>query len=160
MLLVHWSQHNLTNKIVKNGIRLSRKAIKPDIAIKGVWCFPYTQSKTLNANWKSFLKKDRNSVNYNGFVFRLHSNDFPIYAGDFTAIITNPSDRLFATYESFINKYGYYFNPKVLAMEITSEDNCFPDYGDFEIILTKPIPPERIVKILKDREPVACRHSG
>jgi hypothetical protein len=151
MLLVHWSKHNHTEKILKSGIRPSRKSISESQFIKGVWCFPFSRNKTLNAGWKSLLKRDRGSVNYNGFVFRLDKEDFPIYAGDFGIISMQPEARKFRSYDEFVSRYGHYFSPKTMSLESAKDKGPEPDYGDFEIILSKAVAPERIIKLLKDR---------
>jgi len=91
MLLIHWSKHNKTNLILQNGITPSSKIFTASHKrIKGIWCFPYTRNKTLNTRWKSLLKKDKGSSNYNGFVFKLETADFPIYAGDLGIIRFSP----------------------------------------------------------------------
>jgi len=124
--------------------------------MKGVWCFPYTRNKTLNTRWKSLLKKDRGNSTYNGFIFKLEPADFPIYAGDLGAIRSSPTSRLFETYESFSNKYGHYFSPKTLTMDYIEKNGIdeIPDYFDFEIILPKSITASRIIKVIKDRDPI------
>jgi hypothetical protein len=154
MLLIHWSKHNQTGKILKNGIRLSTKKMSDNSSIDGIWCFPYTRNKTLNTRWKSLLKKDRPTSNYNGFVFKLEAADFPIYAGDFGAISSFPPSKLFETYDLFAEKYGYYFSPKNLSMEFNNQNEVsgVPDYFDFEIVITKSIKASRIIKVLKDRD--------
>jgi hypothetical protein len=156
MLLIHWSKHNKANLILQNGIKPSGKAFMNDTRMKGVWCFPYTRNKTLNTRWKSFLKKDRGNTTYNGFVFKLASTDFPIYAGDFGAIKSSPAARLFQTYKSFSDKYGHYFSPKTFAMDYKEKNGMdeIPDYFDFEIILPKLITASRIIKVIKDRDPI------
>ena len=154
MLLIHWTKHNNTSAILQNGINPAlRTSVAENLGIKGIWCFPYTRNKTLNIRWKSMLKIDRGSSNYNGLVFKLTKSDFPIYAGDLGVIRMAPDKRQFNSYKSFSKQYGHYFSPKTMSMEYSrkNEINGVPDYFDFEIILLKPIDATRIIKILKDR---------
>ena len=157
MLLIHWSKHNNTGDILKNGIRPhKRKSQSEDVGdISGVWCFPFTRNKTLNNNWKSNLKVWRQDVtNFNGFVFKLTEEDFPIYAGDFSFIACFPEESIFDSMDAFLDTYGKYFSPQQMSYELTKEnlEKYWLDYQDFEIILPGKVEPKRIVKVIKDRK--------
>ena len=155
MLLIHWSKHNNTSDIIKNGIKSIRRKNKDydESELKGVWCFPYTRNKTYNNNWKTNLKSWRKiKTNFNGFVFKLEENDFPIYAGDWLYIAMKPDDHKFHTYSDFINKYGKYFSAENMNFEEGKSSNQNDiDLNNFEIIIPNKIESGRIVKIIKDR---------
>ncbi len=155
MLLIHWSKNNNTSKILKNGISPSAGSKIGSKYLVGVWCFPFSRNKTLNTRWRSFLKIEKEVANYNGYVFRLQPEDFPLYAGDFSAIRINPTSRLLTSQQELTKRYGHYFSPKSLSMEYDehTESKGIPDYFDFEIIIPHRISPDRIIKVIKDREP-------
>lgn len=154
MLVIHWSRHNNTDDILKNGIRPKTRKKEGAPNIKGVWCYPYTRNKTLNSNWKRNLKAWRgDNGNFNGFVFKLEAGDFPIYAGDFVGIGTFPEKSIFDDYESFSKTYGKYFHPEELDKRNTSIDDDYIYYQDFELILNQRIDPSRIIKVIRDRTP-------
>lgn len=74
MLAVHWTPVNETKKILKNGIRKSKK---------GLFCFPLTGHKHLDKWWRNFFNQCgvRERKNYNGIVFRIKEEDLPAYFG-------------------------------------------------------------------------------
>jgi hypothetical protein len=153
MLVIHWSKHNNTNDILKNGIRPKTRKREDSTDIKGVWCYPYTRNKTLNGNWKRNLKIWRgDDGNFNGFVFKLEDDDFPIFAGSFAGIGTFPEKSIFDSYELFSRTYGKYFHPNEIDNKNSASDD-YADYQDFELILNKRIDPSRIIKVIKDRTP-------
>lgn len=154
MLLIHWTKHNYTDDILKNGIRPKTRKFKSYSVkdIKGVWCYPYTRNKNLNHNWKRNLKSWRIiDSNFNGIVFKLEESDFPVYAGSFTSIGAFPEKTLYHTYEAFIEVYGSHFNPVEMHQSVPGHTI---DYQDFELILPNRIAPERIIKVIKDRPPL------
>lgn len=158
MLLIHWTKQNNTNDIIKNGITPTRRKNKDydENQLKAVWCFPYTRNKTLNNNWKSNLKSWRKiKSNFNGFVFKLEEEDFPIYAGDWFSIGQGPKNHKFNCYSDFIQEYGKHFTDKNLQFDEENENQeQYIHYQDFEIIISNKIEAGRIVKIIKDRAPV------
>ncbi|WP_298895708.1 hypothetical protein [uncultured Psychroserpens sp.] len=160
MLLIHWTKHNNTKDILKNGIHpVRRKSMSSEgDDIKGIWCYPFTRNKTLNNTWKSNLKVWRQDLtNFNGFVFRLEESDFPIYAGSFVGIAMFPEQSTFNSYEEFLKIFGEEFSPVSIAFErnkVTLETGTI-DYGDFEIIIPNRIEPKRIKKVIKDRNTLA-----
>src|SRR5216684_1824132 len=83
MLVIHWARHNKTSSILANGFRPSfrnRKGKRRNPA--GVYVYPFSRNKTLSGNWRRNLKTwDSKLGNYNGFVFRLVKDDFPLIAG-------------------------------------------------------------------------------
>lgn len=158
MLVIHWSKHNNTDDILKNGIRPKTRKKENSTDIKGVWCYPYTRNKTLNNNWKRNLKSWRGeNSNFNGFVFKLEDGDFPIYAGSFAGIGVFPERSIYKTYNDFSEVYGKYFNPLELEKTPQHSDEVWLDYQDFELILIKRIEVSRIIKIIKDRTPTNTR---
>jgi hypothetical protein len=159
MLLIHWTKHNNSGDIQKNGIRPTKRKSQSENGdadfIKGVWCFPYTRNKSLNNNWKSNLKTWRQDVtNFNGFVFKLEESDFPIYAGDFSLIACFPDALKFNSYKEFKTTFGKFFSPQKMEFKLDEKnlEEGWIDYQDFEIIIPNKIEPKRIIKILKDRK--------
>lgn len=156
MLVIHWAKHNRTSDIKANGLRQStrtRVSISVDKSgqlteskkkIKGLWCYPYTRNKTLNNQWKRNLKTwDKKHTNFNGIVFRLTKDDFPLYAGSFVATaigdqaLMRNMDELKRLLENFPTK--------------ATSDKDGIDTDDFEIVLISKVKPDRIIKVIKDR---------
>src|SRR5215472_3264876 len=83
MLVIHWVKQNKTTSIIANGIRPSfRRGDGKRKNPKGVYTYPYSRNKTLIGNWRRNLKAwDTSLGNYNGFIFRLLPEDFPLIAG-------------------------------------------------------------------------------
>ncbi len=83
MLVIHWAKQNKTSAILTNGIHPSyprRDREKRDP--QGVYVYPFSRNKTLVSNWRRNLKTwDGQLGNYNGFLFRLVEEDFPLIAG-------------------------------------------------------------------------------
>jgi hypothetical protein len=146
MLLIHWTEHNNIKEILANGIRPTRKQ-RDTLKVKGVWCFPYTRNKSHNNIWKRQLKSwTQRKGNYNGVVFRLSKDDFPLYAGPFWATVE--FEETLAKSEADIkNRMNHFIHGNTVVDGVD-----YIDY-DFEIILPKKIAPERIIKIIKDRAP-------
>jgi hypothetical protein len=158
MLVIHWTKHNKTGDIITNGLRQSTRTrisrwvdqtgeLKEDKQkIKGLWCYPYTRNKTLNNQWKKNLKAwERQNANFNGVVFRLTKDDFPLYAGSFIA--TGQGDQALMRSMDDLKKLMTKFPTKTT---IDHDDNEI-DTDEFEIVLTKKVNSDRIVKIIKDR---------
>ena len=157
MLLIHWTKHKNTTDILKNGIRPKRRKSRTQTKeeIKGIWCYPYTQNKSLNNNWKSNLKTWRQDLtNYNGIVFKLEDSDFPIYAGEFAVVGAFPKESIYQNKEAFLKVYGKDFSPKEMRDERNEKTLSEPwlDLEDFEIIIPNRIESNRIIKVIKDRE--------
>jgi hypothetical protein len=132
MLLIHWTPHNTTSDILANGIRPSLRQ-REGKRIRGVWCYPYTRNKFLNQLWKRQLKSwSRKHTNFNGIVFRLEPEDFPLYVGPFWADL----ETQLKTFPG--------------GSDMIDEQEI--DLSDLEIILPKRITQDRIIKVIKDRE--------
>ena len=156
MLLIHWTKHNQLEAILKNGITpKTRKTSNSDNDIKGIWCYPFTRNKTLNNNWKRNLKIWRQDItNFNGVIFKLSKADFPIWAGEFAAVGAFSPQCKFDDYDKFISVHGRHFDPQIIDSDNYDpydSDSDILDYQDFEIVISKPVSPKRIKKIIKDR---------
>jgi hypothetical protein len=143
MLVIHWARQNHTGSILANGIRPSSRRIYRQ---RGIWVFPYSTNRTLRGNWRRMLKiLDGKLGNYNGFVFRLEPEDFPVTAGFW-------DDRWEA---------GKYASAEALSKAcrecFTGRPQSDDQFRNFEIVLFKRVRPERIIKILKDRDPKRTR---
>lgn len=176
MLVIHWSKQNRTGDILNNGIRPSCRQVRPGgkpINLKGVYVFPFTRNKVLQTHWKRFLKHDGIRGNYNGFVFRLEPEDFPLVAGDWFLNRHNTTDYTFNSQEEMLNVWGDMMSKEAAPTQIDIPNELFeheitsPIEGDwssfildikcFEIIIPRLIVPNRIIKIVKDREPKKTR---
>ena len=144
MLLIHWTEQSKISDILANGIRpSSRKRNKKHV--RGIWCYPYTRNKFLNNLWKRQLKSwSKRHSNFNGIVFRLESNDFPVNAGSFWATGVYPETEI-----KIPNDFQELMKSFPTGKELS--ENLEFDISDFEIILPKRVTPNRIVKIIKDR---------
>jgi hypothetical protein len=156
MLVIHWAKQNQTNTILSNGIRPSfRRRNGESKNSKGVYAFPFSRNKTLSGNWRRNLKTwDRKLGNFNGFVFRLAEDDFPLIAGYWFFNRSRFEDSSFSTMQELSEKYGDFFSGSIL--EPNSEGLYF-NWEDFEIIIPKLIEPKRILKVIRDREPSRSR---
>jgi hypothetical protein len=156
MLVVHWAKHNKTTSILANGIRPSfRRRDGERLNTRGVYVYPFTRNKTLMGNWRRNLKTwDTNLGNYNGFVFRLESGDFPLFAGDWFSNRQSSERCLFESLEELAALHGDFFSGKIVEL---SPEGFRYNWEDFEIILPYRIEPRRIIKVLKDREPKRLR---
>jgi hypothetical protein len=149
MLVIHWSLHNTTDKILANGIRPSTRAGQ-----RGVWVYPFSKHRTLNGNWRRNLKVwDNQQGNYNGFIFRLTAADFPLKAGDW---MSNRSLDCFIAEDEvkLAQVCGDRFTDSVLGRDPEGENYST---GDFELVLPNRISPERIIRVLPDRDPKKWR---
>lgn len=157
MLVIHWTKHNKTKDIIVNGLRQSTrtrvslsfdksgKPTKTKKRIKGLWCYPYTRNKTLNNQWKKNLKTwDRKQTNFNGIVFRLTKDDFPLYAGSF--ISTGQGNQTLIKDIDELKKLMSNFPSNAIIDKQTAIDT-----DEFEIILSNKVKVERIIKIIKDK---------
>lgn len=156
MLVVHWAKHNKTTSILTNGIRpSSRQRDGERLNTKGVYVYPFPRNKTLAGNWRRNLKTwDTNLGNYNGFVFRLESEDFPLIAGYWFSNRQSTERCTFESLKELTVLYGDFFSGKILEL---SPEGLACNWEDFEIIIPCRIEPTRIIKILKDREPKKLR---
>lgn len=148
MLVIHWARQNKTNTILANGIRPTYRKHKESGErknAKGVYVYPYSRNKTLIGNWRRNLKVwDTTLGNYNGFVFRLNPSDFPLIAGDWYFNRLNPEAAKITSLQELTENYGDYFSGEIVNQW---------DWTDFEIIIPNHIDANRIMKIIKDREP-------
>jgi len=147
MLVVHWAPHNRTGLILQNGIRPSNRKVAPKRKVKGVWVYPFSRNKTQIGNWRRNLKTWHNlKGNFNGFVFRLEDDDFPLYAGYwFSTRFLSLENMKINSQSELAEKYGDFFSGEVVQTEYNWED--------FELILPQNIDPARIIRVLKDRQP-------
>lgn len=158
MLVIHWTKHNKTKDIIANGLRQSTRTRtsrwvdhtgelrENKKKIKGLWCYPYTQNKTLNNQWKRNLKTwERKNTNFNGVIFRLTKADFPLYAGPFMA--TGQEEQTLMRDMEDLKKLMTKFPNKTI---LDKYDNKI-DTDEFEIVILNKVTPDRIVKIIKDR---------
>ena len=154
--MVHWAKHNRTGSILANGIRPSfRRRNGEQKNSKGVYVFPFSRNQTLSGNWRRNLKTwDRKLGNYNGFVFRLTKDDFPLIAGYWFFNRSRFEDSSVSTIQDLGEKFGDFFSGSILE---PSADGFYYDWEDFEIIISKRIEPKRIIKVIKDREPSKFR---
>jgi hypothetical protein len=146
MLVIHWTEQNNISDILANGIRPSSQQ-RSEKKVRGIWCYPYTRNKVLNNTWKRQLKAWLNRhANFNGVVFRLEEIDFPLQAGPFW--LTNNLGEAQINCPTQLEELLKSFPAtKELPVEL---DLVITDY---EIILQKLVTPNRIIKIIKDREP-------
>ena len=154
MLVIHWAKHNKTGSILKTGLRVSSRKYswrgsrlsKP--TPQGVYVFPYTRSRYARGLWRRILKEgalDRG--NYNGFVFRLCETDFPLRAGYWDHLHESPEEYLIRSMRELTQRYGHLLDDKDQGQALSN--------SVIEIILPRRIPPERIIRVLRDREPRA-----
>lgn len=68
MLAIHWSPVKNTKRILRNGIRKSKR---------GLFCFPLTGHHDLDRWWVQAFRRWRSRTQYNGFVFRITQDDLP-----------------------------------------------------------------------------------
>ena len=159
MLVIHWAKQNKTSSILANGIRPSFRSVDGQrYNPKGVYVYPYSRNKTLIGNWRRNLKTwDTNLGNYNGFVFKLEPEDFPVLAGYWFFIRKTPVDHFIKSPKELTSRYGDFFSGKIL--EYSAEGFSYNRF-DFEIIIPKQIEPNRIIKVIRDREPKKLSRKG
>ena len=162
MLVIHWSKHNNTGDILKNGIRPNCYKFHDGtpINVNGVYVFPYTRNKVMRTVWKRYFKRTGIRGNYNGFVFRLEKDDFPLVAGVWDANRNNPQKYTYNSSEEMLHVWGNLISQKAATTEIYIPRKIpnhlfhfFDDIEDFEIIIPRRIDASRIIKVIKDREP-------
>jgi len=151
MLVIHWARQNKTSAILANGIRpAARKGGASGAAInsKGVYVYPFSRNKTLIGNWRRNLKTWDNSLgNYNGFVFRLEPEDFPLLAGLWWGIRMDTEYARVASMPEMAERCGDHFSGAIA-------DKASPDrWKEFEIIVPRHVDRRRIIKVIRDREP-------
>jgi hypothetical protein len=145
MLVIHWTEQNNIANILANGIRPSSR-LRDEKKVHGIWCYPYTRNKVLNNIWKRQLKAWSNRhANFNGIVFRLSDIDFPLQAGPFWRTSNFLETQINTPTE--LGELLKSFPSKDLSEDV---DLIISDY---EIILQKRVTPDRIIKIIRDREP-------
>jgi hypothetical protein len=158
MLVIHWTEHKNIKDIKANGLSPSVRiftsdngsGLRTEVKDKGIWCYPFTRNKTLNNQWKRNLKVwERRHSNFNGVIFRLSDEDFPLYAGVFSATAFDKEYSLVKTMKDLKQTISGF-----PANQLVDFNNVEIDTDEFEIIILTKIPPERIVKVIKDREKI------
>jgi hypothetical protein len=157
MLVVHWAKHNTTAAILANGIgpvfRHSSGGARKNP--KGVYIYPFSTNKTLIGNWRRNLKGwDTKLGNYNGFVFRLQADDFPLIAGYWFFNRSDPECATIGSLQALTDRFGDFFSGAIVDKQ---EGGFQYNWEDFEIIIPRHIHPKRIIKVLKDRERLKAR---
>jgi hypothetical protein len=147
---------NKTASILANGIRPSfRSGQGCRRNHKGVYVYPYSRNKTLIGNWRRNLKAwDNHLGNYNGFIFKLVPQDLPLIAGHWVFNREDPEECKVATLEELAKLHGSFFSARILE---PSPEGFGYNWTDFEVIIPRHIDPQRIIKILRDREPKRVR---
>ncbi|MBN1998569.1 OmpA family protein [candidate division KSB1 bacterium] len=140
---------NRRTDILKNGIRPSKRKFHPDYGYttnpKGVYVYPYSRNKSQIGIRRRQLKVwDKQIANYNGFIFRLIPEDCPMTVGYWFSNRYRPHESIVPSLQKLADLYKNFFTGEI----VNSEYN----WTDFEIILPKRIMPQRIIRILKDRE--------
>ena len=126
MLAVHWTPVNETKKILKNGIRKSKK---------GLFCFPLTGHKHLDKWWVNFFNQSRarHRKKYNGIIFRIEKGDLPAYLGHWIGA-TNRDD--FKKEITDLKSFGKQYREILLwrmGEEIARANNLDNGIYDFKI---------------------------
>jgi hypothetical protein len=156
MLVIHWAKQNRTSAIKANGLRPAQRRDRETGEpknIKGVYVYPFSRNKTLRGNWRRNLKRwDMQLGNYNGFVFRLVPEDFPLFAGYWFFNRSEPQQAEIQSMEELTTKYGGFFSGEIVNM---TERGISYNWEDFEIIIPGHITAHRIIRIVRDREPKA-----
>lgn len=158
MLIIHWAKQNKTNVILANGIRPSFRRDREtgeERNPKGVYAYPFSRNSTLLCNWRRNLKTWDNTLgNYNGFVFRLEPEDFPLLAGSWFLNRVKPEEMVIKTLRQLTEQYGDFFTGEIA----NKLENGIPyNWTDFEIIIPRHIKAQRITKVIRDREPKKLR---
>jgi hypothetical protein len=156
MLVIHWAKQNKTNSILANGIRPSyRRGNGERKNPRGVYVYPFSRNKSLVGNWRRNLKTwDTRLGNYNGFIFRLREEDFPLITGYWFFNRSIPAESTISSLAELAEECGDFFSGKILN---SSPEGFSYNWEDFEIIIPRHIEPKRIVRVLKDREPNVSR---
>lgn len=152
VLVIHWAKHNITGRILKNGIRPSYRRLQHRTRnTKGVYVFPWSRVATVSGNWRRNLKVwDGQLGNYNGFIFRLNSDDFPVVAGAWYLNRLDPTALEVRSLKELAALYGAYFSGIIVSMRLSGFSY---DWTDFEIIIPRAIDGSRIIRVVKDRNP-------
>jgi hypothetical protein len=156
MLVIHWARQNKTASILANGIRPSfRRRGGQRKNSKGVYVYPYSRNKTLTGNWRRNLKTwDTRLGNYNGFIFKLVPQDFPLIAGYWFLNREQPQEHKVANLIDLAKRYGEFFSEQILE---SAPGGLGYNWTDFEMIIPRHIEPKRIVRVIRDREPKNVR---
>jgi hypothetical protein len=155
MLVVHWTPHNRTSRILANRIRPSRRHFGSG-SLHGVWVYPFSQIKTLRATWRRNLKRwDHRLGHFNGFVFRLTPADFPLLVGKWYLNRSNPAAATCTSPDVLTRLWR-----DVLSGVASLPDCEAPDHEHFEIVLLERVEPNRIRRILTDGQTGHERHAG
>ena len=159
MLVIHWAKQNKTASILANGIRPSfRRSGAHRKNLKGVYVYPYSPNKTLAGNWRRNLKTwDTALGNYSGFIFKLVPADFPVIAGYWFFNRDTSEDYTLASLRDLSSRYGDFFSGRILE---PGADGFSYNWSDFEIIIPRHIESNRIIRVIKDREPKRQRQTA
>ena len=126
MLAIHWTPVNNTKKILKSGIRKSKK---------GLFCFPLTGHKQLDKWWVNFFNqnRERQRKKYNGVIFRIKKEDLPAYFGHWIGA-TNRQD--FKKEITDLKSFGKQYHEILLwrmGEEIAKSNNLSQVTSDYKI---------------------------
>lgn len=158
MLVIHWAKHNTAARILAHGLvpTLCRTG-----GNAGVYAYPWSYNKTVSGFWRRALKSEsQRHGRYNGFVFRLTPEDFPLEAGDFTNAGYGHASCHFETTKQLAQRYGVFWrgrpdNPPPTS--INDPNAPFEWWSGFEIIIPRLIKPSRIIRVIRDRPPGKVR---
>lgn len=142
MLVIHWALQNKTSSILSNGIKQSLRKRASQPKLKGVYVYPFVRNRFLTGTWRRNLKSwNKRMGNYNGFIFRLKSSDFPLHAGSWMLNAKDPAASSISSIKVLSKRHGKFLSSGVQ----TGSD-------DFEIIIPRHITPDRIIRVIKGRK--------
>jgi hypothetical protein len=78
--VIHWTQHRSLDRILGTGLVPQKRELLGGKSVRGIWCYPLAPGTYQSGYWRRVLKARRQG-NYNGLVFRLEAQDFPLLAG-------------------------------------------------------------------------------
>jgi hypothetical protein len=107
-----------------------------------VYVYPFSRNKTLTSNWRRNLKIwDGRLGNYNGFLFRLVEEDFPLIAGYWFFNRSSPPKNTVASLRELTERYGEFFSGEITK---PGPDGVSYNWSDFELILPRQVVARRI----------------
>jgi hypothetical protein len=111
----------------------------------------------LTSNWRRNLKTwDGQLGNYNGFLFRLAEEDFPLIAGYWFFNRSSHQENTVASLRELAERYAEFFSGEITK---PGPDGLSYNWSDFELILPRQVATRRIMKVLKDRTPQRTRRT-
>lgn len=176
MIAIHWSPVHNTSRILKNGIRKSKR---------GLFCFPLTGYPFVDRWWCRAFRQWRPRTHYTGFLFRITEADLPATfshwcGGAFDKPLTTLNALTTAYRDTVLFRIGERAqgytpqtllhtpvesltafarmlideNPQLWTRTLT-EDPQFLHYifEDYQLVLSHSIAPQRILKVISDRYP-------